>query len=295
MRCLDGKVVAVTGAGMGLGRALAVEFAKRGARLALADTDPVALARTGELAAEAARAGGPGPRLTELDVADRDAVRGWADDTAARLGGVDLVVNNAGVGVVAPFEETTWEDFEWLMGTNFWGVVYGCRAFLPHLRRSREGHLVNVASVFGLVGVPAMGAYCASKYAVQGFTEALRHELRLSHANVRVTTVLPGGIGTGFARTARKSPSVAGGALAAVSARVALTSPERGAAVIVRALLRDRRRVRVGPDAVLIDLGRRILGPGVDPLTRAISGLLLPITWSRQPQPPESAHRKAAR
>ncbi|OPC84725.1 hypothetical protein B4N89_00940 [Embleya scabrispora] len=282
MRNWDDRVVALTGAGSGLGRALALEFARRGARLALADADEGALADTGERVAATC---GHRPRATGLDVADRDAVRAWADETAARLGGVDVVINNAGVGLVAPFEETSLENFEWLMRSNFWGVVYCCRAFLPHLHRSSAAHLVNVASVFGLIGVPAMSTYCASKYAVMGFTEALRHEMRLSRANVRVTTVLPGGIRTGFAGSARKSASVDGDALTSVSARIALTSPERAAAVIAGRLGRGPRRLRVGPDAVLIDLGRRLLGAGVEPLAERVAKRLLPMGWDVHPEP----------
>ncbi|MEU8137905.1 SDR family NAD(P)-dependent oxidoreductase [Streptodolium elevatio] len=283
MRSFDKRVAAVTGAGSGIGRALAVRLARRGALPALADIDGEAVRAT----AEAIERVCPGSRLlvTELDVADRAAVQAWADEVAGRFGRVDLVVNNAGVGVVAPVEDAAWDDVEWLMNVNFWGVVHGSKAFLPYLKRSDDGHLVNMASVFGLVGVPAMSAYCASKSAVCGFTEALRQEVRLSRSGVRVTTVLPGGVSSAFARSVRTSPQVDADALAAISSRVAATTPEQAARAILRGVKRNRARVHVGPDAYVIDWAWRLLGVGVEPFARGIAARLLPLPWA--PESPE--------
>ncbi len=255
----DGRVAAVTGAGSGIGRALAVELARRGAHLALADVDEHGLAETVRWC------GGAGAKVTarKLDVADREAVHEWADAVVADHGTVNLVVNNAGVALAASVEAMSYEDLAWLMGVNFWGVVHGTKAFLPHLKAAGEGHVVNVSSVFGLVSVPTQAAYNASKFAVRGFTDTLRMELKVEAAGVSATTVHPGGIRTNIARNARIDPgvaSLAGGDGAARDGfdKVARTSPERAARRILDAVARDRRRVLVGPDAFVIDLLARL-------------------------------------
>ncbi len=255
----QGRVAAVTGAASGIGRALAEELARRGAHLALADIDDVGLAAT------VARCEGHGVKVIaqHLDVADRAAVYGWADQVVADHGRVNLVVNNAGVALGATVESTSYEDFEWLMGIDFWGVVYGTKAFLPHLKASGEGHVVNVSSVFGLVSVPSQSAYNAAKFAVRGFTDTLRMELEIEGAPVSVTTVHPGGIKTNIARNARVDQSVAELAGDTETARtdferLFVTSPERAAHQILRAVQRDRRRALIGPDAKAIDVLARL-------------------------------------
>ncbi|WP_436776357.1 SDR family NAD(P)-dependent oxidoreductase [Yinghuangia sp. YIM S09857] len=279
MREFGNRVAAVTGAGSGIGRALAVELARRGALPALADIDGAGLWTTAEMIERVC----PGrcPTVTEVDVAARDEVQAWADEVVGRFGGVDLVINNAGVGVVAPVEEVIWEDVQWLMGVNFWGVVHGTTSFLPYLRHSTEGHLVNVASVFALVGVPAMSAYCASKSAVCGFTDAVRQELRLSPSGVRVSTVLPGGVSSAFARSVRTSARVDADALVTTSSRVALTAPEGAARAILRGVSRNRARVYVGADARVIDWTSRLLGTGIEPFVRGFARRLMPASWKR--------------
>ncbi|MGC0418834.1 SDR family NAD(P)-dependent oxidoreductase [Embleya sp. AB8] len=268
IREFTGRVCVVTGAGSGIGRALADQLAAHGARLALADVDPDGLRET---ALRVARSGAKDVHTEVLDVADRAAVLGWADATAERFGGVDLVVNNAGVALTAGVEEMSWDDFEWLMGINFWGVAYGTKAFLPHLRRSGEGHLVNISSVFGLFGVPSQSAYCAAKYAVRGFTESVRQEMRLSGSGVGVTTVHPGGIRTNIVRNSRAAAGHDRDEVVALHDSVSRTSAEHAARVILRGVRRGRTRVFVGADATAIDVGSRLLGSVFEPLVRVVS------------------------
>jgi short-subunit dehydrogenase len=254
------RVAAVTGAASGIGRALAEALAARGARLALADIDEAGLADT------AARCVGRGVKVSTqvLDVADRAAVFAWADAVVAEHGRCDLVVNNAGVAVAATVEALSYDDLEWLMGINFWGVVHGTKAFLPHMKAAGSGHIVNLSSVFGLVAVPTQAAYNASKFAVRGFTDALRMELDIEDCGVSCTTVHPGGVKTAIARRARVDASVA--ALTGTDPetarrrfdRILLTSPEKAARQILRAVERNQRRVLVGPDAKVIDLLARM-------------------------------------
>lgn len=259
MKELRGRVAAVTGAGSGIGRALAVELSRRGCHLALSDIDEAGLAAT----VEACAAGGVRVSSQHVDVADRDAVYRWADEVVADHGRVNLIVNNAGVAMSATVESMSYEDLEWLMGIDFWGVVYGTKAFLPHLKASGEGHVVNISSVFGLVGIPTQSAYNAAKYAVRGFTESLRIELEAQRCGVSATVVHPGGIRTDIARNARIDPSTAAMAGDPEKARTEFeralrTSPEAAAEQILRAVQRNRRRALVGPDAVVLDAVSRL-------------------------------------
>src|SRR5258707_4080348 len=205
MKNFRGRVAAVTGAASGIGWALAWELAARGAHLALADIDEAGLLETVMLG----QASGTKISSQRLDVADRDAVYAWAGQVVADHGRVNLIVNNAGVGLAATVEAMSYEDFEWLMSINFWGVVYGTKAFLPHLKAAGEGHVVNLSSVFGLISVPGQSAYNAAKFGVRGFTDALRMELEIENCGVSCTTVHPGGIKTNIAKNARMDVSVA--------------------------------------------------------------------------------------
>jgi NAD(P)-dependent dehydrogenase (short-subunit alcohol dehydrogenase family) len=259
MKTFGGRVAAVTGAGSGIGRALARELAVRGAHLALSDINEAGLAETMMLCETAAAAA----KITSqrVDVADRDAVYAWADQVAADHGRVNLIFNNAGVALAATIEAMSYEDFEWLMSINFWGVVYGTKAFLPHLKAAGEGHVINMSSVFGLISVPGQAAYNAAKFAVRGFTDALRMELEMNPCGVSCTTVHPGGVKTNIARNARVDPSVALGrpdAAADEFDKMARTTPENAARQILLGVTRDRRRVLVGPDAAVIDLVSRL-------------------------------------
>jgi short-subunit dehydrogenase len=257
MKTVRGKVAAITGAGSGIGRATAELLARHGCHVALSDVSEQALAET----AERCRGHGVQVRTARVDVAQRQAVHAWADDVARELGTVHVVVNNAGVALAATVEDTRYEDFEWLMNINFWGVVHGTKAFLPHLRAAGEGHIVNISSVFGLIGVPTQAAYNAAKFAVKGFTEALRQELEVEGAPIGVTCVHPGGIKTNIARSARMTHRK--GWLDERASRdfekSFRTSPERAAADILSAILKDRRRQLIGGDAVFIDLLQRLM------------------------------------
>ena len=249
-----GKVAAITGAGSGMGRTLALELAGRGCHLALSDIDEVGLAET------VASAGARGVTITSqrLDVADRAAMDAWADQVVADHGKVNLIFNNAGVALGATVEGMSYDDLEWLMGINFWGVVYGTKAFLPHLKAAGEGHVVNISSVFGLMGIPSQSAYNAAKFAVRGFTEALRIELDIERCGVSCTTIHPGGIKTNIAKNARMSDSLAEIGIDRAEAtrdfeKMFITTPEKAAKVIIRAVELNKRRAMVGPDAHVID------------------------------------------
>lgn len=260
MKDFSGRVAAITGAGSGIGRALAVDLASRGAHLALSDVDETGLAET------VGRCEGRGVKVTSqrLDVADRDAVFAWADGVVADHAQANLIFNNAGVALTATVEAMSIEDFTWLMDINFWGVVHGTQAFLPHLKASGEGHVINISSVFGLLSIPSQSAYNAAKFAVRGFTDSLRMELEIEGAPVRSTTVHPGGIKTNIVRNSRLDPSAAGVAgsdkaqLAVDFDKVARTTPEKAAKVILAGVEADKRRVLIGPDARLFDLAARL-------------------------------------
>lgn len=259
MKQLTGKVAAITGAGSGIGRALAEELARRGTHLSLSDIDSIGLAETVN------RCEGVGVKVTSqvLDVADKDAVFSWADGTADEHGSVNLVFNNAGVDLTATFEGASYEDFEWLMNINFWGVVHGTKAFLPHLKAAGEGHVVNISSVFGLVSIPMQSAYNAAKFGVRGFTDALRIELDIEQCGVSATTIHPGGVKTNIARNARLDASASDfgdnpADFADEFEKLARTTPDKAAQQILRAVERNRRRALIGPDAVLFDIASRL-------------------------------------
>jgi len=254
-----GRVAAITGAGSGIGRALAQELARRGAHLALSDIDPVGMAET------VAMCEGAGVKVTtcELDVADREAVFAWADRVVDEHGRVNLIFNNAGVALGATVDEVEYHDFEWLMDINFWGVVHGTKAFLPHLEASGEGHVVNLSSVFGLLSIPTQSAYNAAKFAVRGFTDALRIELEIEDRGVSATTIHPGGIATNIAHRARLSESLAalsdGRADGPGDFNKALRMPpEKAARLILAAVSKNRRRALIGTDAKVLDLLSRL-------------------------------------
>jgi NAD(P)-dependent dehydrogenase (short-subunit alcohol dehydrogenase family) len=255
MKSFNGRVAAITGAGSGIGRALAIDLASQGASLALSDVDEVGLAET------VGRCEGHGAKVTSqrVDVADRAAVFAWADQVVADHGKVNLIFNNAGVAVAATVEAVSFEDFEWIMSINFWGVVNGTKAFLPHLKASGEGHVVNISSVFGLVSIPMQSTYNAAKFGVRGFTDALRMELEIERAPVSSTTIHPGGIKTNIARNARVDPGAGGKAeVAKQFDKLAMTTPEKAAKQILAAVQANKRRALIGPDAKLFDLMSRL-------------------------------------
>lgn len=256
MKDFADKVAVITGAGSGIGRALALELAGHGARLALSDVNTAGVAETAALCEKA----GAEVRHYVLDVADRDAVYQHAEQVASEFGQVNLVINNAGVALTATVEEMTWDDFDWIVGINFWGVMHGTKAFLPHVIASGDGHIVNISSVFGLIAVPTQSAYNATKFAVRGFTEALRQEMRIARHPVGVSSVHPGGIKTNIAKNSRAAEGHDAAQLAKMFDRVATTSPEAAARRILRGVRRKEAKVLIGADAYGLDLLPRALG-----------------------------------
>lgn len=261
MKSFRGKVAAITGAGSGIGRALALELTKAGASVALSD---IHLGNVEETAALVRAAGGQAT-ATEVDVSKQDQVAQWAEATVAHFGKVNLIFNNAGVALSATVEAMDNTDLEWLMGINFWGVVYGTKSFLPHLKAAGDGHIVNISSLFGLICVPGLAAYNCSKFAVRAYTETLRQELDMQACGVSATAVHPGGIKTNIARDARMRDSmkaVVGGDLERSRRnfeKLFTTTAEEAARVILAGVKDNDRRVLIGNDAKSIDRAQRLM------------------------------------
>jgi NADP-dependent 3-hydroxy acid dehydrogenase YdfG len=269
MRQLDSRVAVVTGAGSGIGRATAVLLAKQGCRLALADVDQNGLDETQR---QITALGGHASTY-RIDVSDKARMSAFAAQVVSQYGAVHILVNNAGVAVNGRFVDQSLEDFEWLMGVNFWGVVYGCKFFLPHLLAAVEGHVVNISSLFGLIGFPQQTSYCASKFAVRGFSEALRAELVGSH--VGVSSVHPGGVATNIASRSRVSGD---SQLRARHERVVerfkkMMPPEQAAKAIVEGIKQNRARVLITRETHVLDLLRRV--------APSASNVLLDWGWKR--------------
>jgi NAD(P)-dependent dehydrogenase (short-subunit alcohol dehydrogenase family) len=273
MTSIRGKVAVVTGAGSGIGRALACDLARRGAKVAISDIDDVGLAET----AKQIRIIGGETHQKHLDVTDRAAVLRYADEVAEHFGYVNLVINNAGVAFTGDVEDMTFEQIERVMDVDFWGVVNGTKAFLPYVITSGDGHVVNISSLFGLLAVPGQSAYSAAKFAVRGFTEALRQEMLVSGHPVRVTCVHPGGIRTSIARNANAVDGHDANALADLfDGKLAKTSAESAATSILRAVIGNRPRSVVGLDAKVIDLFVRLTGPGYQRVVARLMGRMMP-------------------
>ncbi|XUM23000.1 SDR family NAD(P)-dependent oxidoreductase [Bradyrhizobium oligotrophicum S58] len=261
MTIIRGASAAVTGAASGIGRALAQELAARGCDLALADRDEAGLA---SLAAELATSG---RKVTthRLDVSDVAAITQFAADATRAHPGLNIVVNNAGVALFGSFAEIDQAEMEWLFNINFWGVVHGTRAFLSHLSRQREAHVVNLSSIFGIIAPPGQSAYAAAKFAVRGFSESLRHELTAAGSPVRLSVVHPGGIATAIARNARAGQGMTDNArrVEAIERfeRLARTSPRDAALRIIGGIERNEPRILIGGDARFMDLLQRFM-PG---------------------------------
>lgn len=255
MDTFEGKVCVITGAASGIGRGLAVALAAHNAKLVLTDIRQDDLAETARLVGEAG-----GTCTTHLvDVADRDAVYALASEVEAREGGADLVINNAGVAQVAPVQELSHDDLSWVMDIDYWGVVYGTQAFLPPMLKRGHGHIANVSSVFGLYGVPGQAAYNSAKFAVRGFTEALRHDM--AETGVNVSCIHPGGITTNIVRYMRmpQGPDTEAQHRVAIEnfEKFTRTSPDKAAQIILRGIRKRNPRIRIGWDAVYMDLVSR--------------------------------------
>jgi NAD(P)-dependent dehydrogenase (short-subunit alcohol dehydrogenase family) len=255
---LKGRTAVVTGAAGGIGRAIAAALARRGCNVALADIDEAALAS----AATAIAAADVRISRHRLDVADRGAVAAFPARVIAEHGSVDLLVNNAGVALGGTFLEVAESDFDWMFDINFWGVVRMTRAFLPHLQNSEQAWLVNISSLFGLIAPPGQTAYAASKFAVRGFSEALRHELELASPPIGVTVVHPGGIATSIAKNARLPISLTAEEIA--KRRKFFDShltmpPEIAGETIVRGVEKRKARILVGSDAKFAAFTERLM------------------------------------
>src|ERR1700692_1456532 len=258
MTTIRGSAAAVTGAAGGIGRALALELAARGCDLALADRDEAGLQAT---AAEIGRAGAQKVTVHRVDVGEPQQIADFARAALAAHPWRNIVVNNAGAALLGQFSEIDQAQMDWLMAINFWGVVHSTRAFLPHLARQREAHIVNLSSIFGIVAPPGQTAYAAAKFAVRGFSESLRHELQMAASPVRLSVVHPGGVATNIVRNCRAGVGVTDNARRAQSIErfdaVAKTTPKAAALRIITGIEKNQPRILIGNDARFMDLLQR--------------------------------------
>ncbi|KAF0846187.1 SDR family NAD(P)-dependent oxidoreductase [Nocardia caishijiensis] len=267
------KVCVITGAGSGIGRALAENLAKRGAKLALSDIDTEGLAETVRLC----EALGAQVKSDRLNVAEREAFLVYADSVKQHFGVVHQVYNNAGIAYHGDVVKTEFKDIERIMDVDFWGVVNGTKAFLPMLIESGDGHVVNVSSLFGLVTVPGQAAYNSAKFAVRGFTEALYQEMKISNTPVQVTCVHPGGIKTAVARNATYAEGIDGANTASLFDKyLAIHSPEMAAQTITEGVRKGHARVLIGWEAKLLDVSVRFLASGYNRISAAVNGRFMP-------------------
>jgi short-subunit dehydrogenase len=263
MTVIKGASAAVTGAASGIGRALALELAARGCDLALADRDEAGLKA---VAAEISQAHVRKVSVHRVDVSKPEQVDEFAAAAIAAHPTLNIVINNAGVAIIGQFRDIDQAQMDWLFDINFWGVVHSTRAFLPHLERQREAHIANLSSIFGLVAPPGQSAYSASKFAVRGFSESLRHELQTANSSVRLTVVHPGGVSsTSIARNAQTASGITDNTVRSVSIdrfeAMTRSSPEKAARIIVDGIESNRLRILIGNDARFVDIIQR-LRPG---------------------------------
>ncbi len=258
MKHLKNKIAVITGAASGIGRATAIRLAEEKCHVAIADLNKEGLSETAEKIKKL------GVNVTEhiLNVADKEAVYAFANDVVNKHNHVNIIINNAGVSMTAKISQMEYEDFEWIMNINFWGVVYGTKAFLPYLRKAGEGHIVNISSLFGLVSIPNQSAYNASKFAVRGFTEALRMELEMYEKNISATSVHPGGIKTDIIRNSKIITKEGIFQDKEKATRILeksfKTTPEEAAVKIIAGIKKNKQRVLIGSEAVLLDYLQRL-------------------------------------
>jgi short-subunit dehydrogenase len=264
MTAIRGAAAAVTGAASGIGRALALELAARGADLALADRDEAGLQSV------AAEIGGKTDGKTKVsvhrvDVGEPTGIAEFAQRAIAAHPALNIVVNNAGVALLGTFTEIDQAQMEWLFNINFWGVVHATRAFLPHLERQHEAHIVNLSSLFGIIAPRGQTAYAAAKFAVRGFSESLRHELSLAKSPVRLSVVHPGGVATNIVRNSRSGLAAADNERRAQVIdrfdQIARTTPQAAALAIIAGIEKNKPRILIGNDARMLDILQR-LRPG---------------------------------
>src|SRR6266446_9664779 len=249
---------AVTGAASGIGRALAIELAARGCDLALADRDEAGLQA---VAAEIAKTHSRKVTVHRVDVGQASEIEAFAQAAGAGHPGLNILINNAGVALLGAFNEVDQAQMEWLININFWGVVHGTRAFLPHLSLKPEAHIVNLSSLFGIIAPPGQTAYCAAKFAVRGFSESLRHELAMANSPVKLSVVHPGGVSTNIVRNSRTGVGVTDNARRAQSIdrfdAIAKTTPPIAAQRIITGIEKNQPRILIGNDARFMDLLQR--------------------------------------
>jgi short-subunit dehydrogenase len=258
MTAIRGSAAAVTGAASGIGRALALELAARGCDLALADRDEAGLQA---VAAEIGRTHQRKVTVHRVDVGEPNEIAEFAQAATSAHPGLNIVVNNAGVALLGQFNEIDQAQMDWLMNINFWGVVHATRAFLPHLARRPEAHIVNLSSIFGIIAPPGQTAYAAAKFAVRGFSESLRHELQVAGSPVRLSVVHPGGVSTNIVRNSRAGSGVTDNARRAETIErfdaVAKTTPAAAALRIIKGIENNQPRILIGNDARFMDLLQR--------------------------------------
>jgi len=267
------SIVAITGAGSGIGRALSLRFVEDNVGgISISDVDKEGLDKTFELV----KANGADVLASIVDVSNRRDVQRFADETVNRFGRVTHLVNNAGVGLVGRTEEVSFEDMEWLMNINFWGTVFGTKIFLRIMRKQNYGHIINISSVFGLMSPPGQSTYSASKFAVRGFTESLRHEL--DGTNIYVSCVHPGAIKTNIATAARQgesAPDEDKKQAPIIFKKISKTTAEYAADIIVKGIRSKNPRILVGKDAFQISLIQRMFPKRYFKIMDRISGGML--------------------
>ena len=273
MQGFAGKVAVVTGAGSGMGAELAFQLGRHGASVAISDVDTEGLAVTeGRL-----KAIGAPVKSDRLDVAERESFLLYADDVKKHFGKVNQIYNNAGIAFSGDIEVTQFKDIERVMDVDYWGVVNGTKAFLPHLIASGDGHVINTSSVFGLFAVPGQAAYNSAKFAVRGFTEALRQEMILAGHPVKVTSVHPGGVKTAIARNSTAAEGLDTATMAEwFDTKMARTSSERAAEIILDGVAKGKAKVLVGADAKILDVFVRASGSGYQRVLTALTGRFMP-------------------
>ena len=274
MKNFKNKVAAITGAGSGMGQQLAVLLAKAGCHLSISDVNEKGLAETVELL----KAYDVRVTSKKVNVAKQPEVKAWAEETVKDHGSVNMIFNNAGVALGATVEGETYEELEWIVGINFWGVVYGTKEFLPYNKQTGEGHIINTSSIFGLTAQPTQSGYNATKFAVRGFTESLRQELDIEKCGVSALCVHPGGIRTNIANDARMNDSLKSLGMNPDKSAKAFNKLLRKPAVeaaqeILDAVLADKRRLLIGGDAVIVDLAQRLLPTGYQKLATGLTKL----------------------
>jgi len=251
MKKLENRVAVITGGGNGIGRSLARLLAEQGCHLALVDINEASLKETQALVSHLDRK----VSLHVADVASRARMEALPEEILAAQGHIHMLINNAGVGVYKTIEEHTIEDIEWIMGINLWGVIYGCKFFLPLLKKEPEAHIVNFSSMLGIIGMHQQGSYSATKFAVRGFTEALWAELK--NTNIRVSIVHPGAVKTNILNTARYSDKETEAHLKNIVDRFAPTA-DKAAKKIMKGIIKNKHRILVCPETYIIDLGKRL-------------------------------------